>query len=51
MKVVNNAFVPQSNGEEVCAKQVITNDKISKELSKLVPTTAGAATTTTTVAR
>ena len=49
VQVVNNAFVPQNGGEEVCARQVITNNKISKELSALVPTTA--ATPTTTVAK
>ena len=50
VKVVNNAFVPQNGGKEVCAKQVIRNNKISKELSNLTATTVAGATTTTTVA-
>lgn len=49
VKVVNSAFVPQNGGKPLCAKQVITNNKISKELSQVVSTTAGV--TTTTVAR
>lgn len=51
VKVVNNAFVPQNGGKEVCARQVIRNNKISKELSNLTATTVAGATTTTTVAK
>jgi hypothetical protein len=32
---VNKQFVPQDNGDAFCAKQVIKNNKLSKELSNL----------------
>lgn len=47
VQVVNNAFVVQNDQKPFCAKQVITNNKINKELSAIVPTTAAASTATT----
>jgi branched-chain amino acid transport system substrate-binding protein len=35
VQVVNKQFVPQDNGDAFCAKQVIKNNKLSKELSNL----------------
>ncbi|GMU77826.1 MAG: hypothetical protein AMXMBFR46_06240 [Acidimicrobiia bacterium] len=39
VQVVNKAFVPQDGGKAFCAKQVIQNNKINKELSNLTPAT------------
>ncbi|MFA5883968.1 MAG: ABC transporter substrate-binding protein [Acidimicrobiia bacterium] len=47
VQVVNNAFVPQNDNKPICAKQVIRNNKLSKELSAITPTTAAATTATT----
>lgn len=38
VQVVNKAFVPQNGGKAICAKQVITNNKINKALSGLTAT-------------